>query len=84
VQHYWVNIVEQQVEGGAGPVLKDKLIQLMEAAQVQTKFLRQSLLSKQLASIQQNEKQSLRVLSIKTDKWHLNGATLSTLSSKHT
>jgi len=32
VQHYWVNIVKQQVTGGGGPTLKDTSIQPMEVA----------------------------------------------------
>ena len=42
VQHYWVNIVKQQVTGGACPTLKDTLIQPMEAALNQTTFLTQA------------------------------------------
>jgi len=42
VQHYWVNIVQQQVTGGACPTLKDTLIQPMEAALNQTTFLTQA------------------------------------------
>jgi len=41
VQHYWVNIVKQQVTGGGGPTLKDTLIQPMEAALNQPTFLTQ-------------------------------------------
>ena len=32
VQHYWVNIVKQQVTGGGCPTLEDTLIQPIEAA----------------------------------------------------
>ena len=32
MQHYWVNIVKQQVTGGGCPTLKDTLVQPMEAA----------------------------------------------------
>jgi len=42
VQHYWVNIVQQQVTGGGCPTLKDKLIQRMEAALNQPTFLTQA------------------------------------------
>jgi len=42
VQHYWVNIVKQQVTGGGGPTLKDTLIQPMVAALNQTTFLTQA------------------------------------------
>ena len=41
VQHYWVNIVKQQVTGGC-PTLKNMLIQPMEAALNQTTFLTQA------------------------------------------
>ena len=41
VQHYWVNIVKQQVMEGGGPTLKDTFIQPMEAALNQIKFLTQ-------------------------------------------
>ena len=48
VQHYWVNIVKQQVTGGGCPTLRDTLFQPMEAALNQTTFLTQAqaLLSK--------------------------------------
>ena len=39
VQHYWVNIVKQQVTGGRCLTLKDTLIQPMEAALNQPTFL---------------------------------------------
>ena len=42
VQHYWVNIVKQQVTGGGCPTLRDKLIQPMKAALNQTIFLTQA------------------------------------------
>jgi len=42
VQHYWVNIVKQQVTGGGCPTLRDTLIQPMEAALNQTTFLTQA------------------------------------------
>jgi len=42
VQHYWVNIVKQQVIGGWCPTLKDTLIQPMKAALNQTTFLTQA------------------------------------------
>jgi len=32
VQHYWINIVKQQVTGGGSSTLRDTLIQPMEAA----------------------------------------------------
>jgi len=41
VQHYWVNIVEQQVTGGGCHTLRDTLIQPTEAALHQTTFLTQ-------------------------------------------
>jgi len=41
VQHYWVNIVKQQVTGGC-PTLRNTLIQPMEAALNQTTFLTQA------------------------------------------
>jgi len=48
VQYYWVNIVKQHVTGGGCPTLRDTLIQPMEAALNQTKFLTpaQALLGK--------------------------------------
>jgi len=42
VQHYWVNIVKQQVTGVGCPTLKDTLLQPMEAALNQTTFLTQA------------------------------------------
>jgi len=42
VQHYWVNIVKQQVTGGGCPTLGDTLIQPMEAALNRTTFLAQA------------------------------------------
>jgi len=42
VQHYWVNIIKQQVTGGGCPTLKNTLIQPMEAALNQTTFLTQT------------------------------------------
>jgi len=42
VQHYCVNIVKQQVMGGACPTLEDTLIQQMEAALNQPTFLTQA------------------------------------------
>jgi len=42
VQHYWVNIVKQQVTGGGCPALRDTSIQPMEAALNQTTFLTQA------------------------------------------
>jgi len=42
VQHYWVNIVKQQVTGGGFPTLGYTLIQPMEAALNQTMFLTQA------------------------------------------
>ena len=42
VQHYWVNIVKQQVMGGGRPTLKDTLIQPIEAALNQPTFLTQA------------------------------------------
>jgi len=42
VQHYWVNIVKQQVTGGGCPTLKDAFMQPMEAAFNQTTFLTQA------------------------------------------
>jgi len=42
VQHYWVNIVKQQVTEGGRPTLRDTLIQPMEAALSQTTFLTQA------------------------------------------
>jgi len=42
VQHYWVNIVKQQVTGGGCPTLGDTLIQPMEVAFNQTTFLTQA------------------------------------------
>ena len=42
VQHYWVNIVKQQVTGGGCPTLHDTLIQPMEAALNQPTFLTQA------------------------------------------
>ena len=41
-QHYRVNIVKQQVTGGGCTALKDMLIQPMEAALNQPKFLTQA------------------------------------------
>jgi len=42
VQHYWINIVKQQVTGGGCPTLKDTLIQPIEAALNQPTFLTQA------------------------------------------
>jgi len=42
VQHYWVNIVKQQVTGGGCPTLRDTSIQPVEAALNQTTFLTQA------------------------------------------
>jgi len=42
VQHYWVNIVKQQVTGGGCPTLRDTLIQPMEAALNQPTLLTQA------------------------------------------
>ena len=74
VQHYWVNIVKQQVTLGGCPTLKDTLIQPMEAALNQPTFLTQAqaLLGKAISSTQRNETQRLRVSSTKTVKWRLN------------
>jgi len=51
VQHYWVNIVKQQVTGGGCPTLRDTLIQPMEAALNQPTFLTraQALLGKAIS-----------------------------------
>jgi len=58
VQHYWVNIVKQQVTGGWRPTLRDTLIQPMEAALNQPTFLTQAqaLLGKAISehTMQQN------------------------------
>ena len=60
VQHYWVNIVKQQVTGGGCLTLKDTLIQPMEAALNQPTFLtqEQALLGKAISehTTQQNVK----------------------------
>jgi len=42
VQHYWVNIIKQQVTGGGCPTFRDTLIHPMEAALNQTTFLTQT------------------------------------------
>jgi len=42
VQHYWINMVKQQVTGGWHPTLRDTLTQPMEAALNQTTFLTQA------------------------------------------
>jgi len=42
VQHYWVNIVRQQVTGGGCPTLRDTSIQPMEAALNRATFLTQA------------------------------------------
>jgi len=42
VQHYWVNIVKQEVTGGGGPTLRDTLFQPIEAAWNQITFLTQA------------------------------------------
>ena len=42
VQHYWVNIVKQQVTGGGCPTLRDTLIHQMAAALNQATFLTQA------------------------------------------
>jgi len=58
VQHYWANIVTQQLTGGGCPTLTDTLIQPMEAALNQTTFLTpaQALLGKAMSehTTQQN------------------------------
>jgi len=53
VQHYWVNIVKQQVTGEACPTLKDTLIQPMEAVLNQPTFLTQAqaLLGKAISEL---------------------------------
>jgi len=42
VQHYWINIVKQQVTGGWHPTLRDTLTQPTEAALNHTTFLTQA------------------------------------------
>ena len=42
VQHYWVNVVKQQVTGWECPTLRDTFIQPMEMALNQTTFLTQA------------------------------------------
>jgi len=42
VQHFWVNILKQQVTGGGCHTVRDTLIQRMEAALNQTTFLTQA------------------------------------------
>ena len=58
LQHYWVNIVKQQITGGGRPTLRDQIIQSMEAALSQTTFLTQAqaLLGKAISkhTIKQN------------------------------
>jgi len=78
VQHYWANIVKQQVMGGVGPILRDTLIKPLEAALNQPTFLHRHrhCWAKRLASIQRNETQMVRVSSTKTVKWRLNGCHL--------
>jgi len=51
VQHYWVNIIKQQVTGGGCPTLGDTLIQPMEATLNQPTFptQAQALLSKAIS-----------------------------------
>ena len=64
VQHYWVNIVKQQVTGGECPTLSDTLIQQMGAALNQTMFLTQAqaLLGKAIG--EHTTKQNAEVQSI--------------------
>jgi len=80
VQHYWVNIVKQQVTGGGGPTLRDTSIQQMEAALNQTTFLTQAqaLLGKAMSehTTQRNAEVTFTVSSTKTVKWRLNGCHL--------
>ena len=78
VQHYWANIVKQQVMGGVGPILRDTLIKPLEAALNQPTFLHRHrhCWAKRLASIQRNETQMVRLSSTKTVKWRLNGCHL--------
>jgi len=77
VQHFWVNIVKQQIMGGECPTLRDTSTQPMEAALNQTTFLTQAqaLLSKVIGehTTQQNAEV---VSSSKTVKWRLNGCHL--------
>jgi len=42
LQHYWVNMVKQQVTGGVCPTRRETLIQPMEAALNQPTFLTQA------------------------------------------
>ena len=78
LQHYWVNIVKQQVTGGGYSTLRDTLIQPMEAALNQTTFLTQAqaLLGNAISEHKRNETQRIRVSSTKTVKWRLNGCHL--------
>ena len=55
VQHYWVNIVKQQVTGGGCPTLKDTLIQPMEASLNQPTFLIQAQAHRASSSIEHIE-----------------------------
>ena len=74
VQHYWDNIVKQQVTGGGCPTLRDTLIQPMEAALNQPTFLTQAqaLLGKAISEHTMQQNAELRVSSTKTVKWRLN------------
>ena len=64
VQHYWVNIVKQQVTGGGCPTLRDTLNQPMESALNYITFLTQAqaLLGKAIS--EHTTQQSTEVKSI--------------------
>ena len=71
VQHYWVNIVKQQVTGGGCPTLGNTLIQPMEAALNQTTFLTQAqaLLGKAIG--EHKKQQNAEVKSIINKDHHM-------------
>jgi len=64
VQHYWVNIVKQQVTGGGCPTLRDTIIQPMEAALNQTTFLTQAQVLLGKANSEHTKQQNAEVKSI--------------------
>ena len=64
VQHYWVNIVKQQVTGGGCPTLKDTSIQPMETASNQLTFLTQAQALIGKAIIEHTMQQNAEVTSI--------------------
>ena len=77
VQHYWVNIVKQQVTGGGCPTLST-LIQPMEAALNQPTFLTQAqaLLGKAISEHTTQQNAEVKSIINKDHQVGLNGCNL--------